>query len=192
MWPMTSDVDNQLLDLISRAAAGEGQAFETLHERFNPLILRVIRRYVRQDVEDVSQQVWISVRQSLSRFDPGISGFPGWVGMIAARKALTVAVRTQRQAGGMHSDPTRFQPGSASADTSPGAGLDRAETQAAIRECAARLRGRPRQVFEMVCMEGMSRSTVAHVLGISEKRVRGALVEARAKLLECLRKKGVF
>ena len=54
----------ELRELIQRAAAGENKAWETLVERFSPLVWRILGKFEslsQEDKEDLSQEVWVSL-----------------------------------------------------------------------------------------------------------------------------------
>jgi len=57
-------------DLISRAAAGDPSAFQTIVERHRSMVYRVAFQFAgnHHDAEDIAQEVFIKVYRSLDRF----------------------------------------------------------------------------------------------------------------------------
>jgi RNA polymerase sigma factor (sigma-70 family) len=109
-WPPTSDT------LIGRLQAdANGPAWGLLVEVYGPLIYRFCRRRGLQDADarDVSQSVFLAIRQGIQRFefDPAKGKFRSWLGTIAAREISRSQQRAQRagqateQATAGHSQP---------------------------------------------------------------------------------------
>jgi hypothetical protein len=70
--PMRDD-HLELLSLLARARNGEEQAWDTLVDRYAPLIWSICRRYrlADADAKDVSQSVWLHLVDHLGRIrDP--------------------------------------------------------------------------------------------------------------------------
>jgi RNA polymerase sigma factor (sigma-70 family) len=90
--------DNPVLtDLVTRAAAGEKQAWDALVERFSPLIWSICRRHRldNADAEDVGQNVWLLLMKQLGNIhDP--AALPGWLVTVTRRECLRV-LRTQQR-----------------------------------------------------------------------------------------------
>ena len=76
-------------DLVTRAGNGDKQAWDTLVERYAPLIWSFCRRYrlSNADANDVGQRVWLQLVSQLDKIrDP--AALPGWL-----------ATATQRECG---------------------------------------------------------------------------------------------
>jgi len=76
-------------DLVTRAGNGDKQAWDTLVERYAPLIWSICRRYrlSSADANDVGQRVWLQLVSQLDTIrDP--ASLPGWL-----------AATTQRECG---------------------------------------------------------------------------------------------
>ena len=69
-------VDVQLVDAINQ---GEDRAFNSLMMRYQPQVLRVVSRYVRNpsDIMDVMQEVFIKMHQNLHNFRVTVLFIPG-------------------------------------------------------------------------------------------------------------------
>ena len=149
----------------------------------------IASRFGFEDVDDLCQKVWLSVREALGRYDPERASFTRWLEIIARRKAISEREGRQRRqrliqrVGDARSDETN-------ANLAGEHGLDDRELLAVIRSCAEELRGREREVFCLRYYCDLSTEQIANACDISEQRVRGALTEARKKLAGCLQHRG--
>jgi RNA polymerase sigma factor (sigma-70 family) len=77
-------------DLVTRARTGDKQAWDTLVERYAPLIWRICGRHrLGADAEDISQSVWLRLVGQLDKIrDP--AALPGWLATTTRRECLRV------------------------------------------------------------------------------------------------------
>jgi len=83
--------EDAVADLVSSAKDGDARAWDTLVERYTPLIQSVCRRLqVRgADAEDVSQAVWLRFVEHLDNLrEP--AALPGWLTTTAQRECWRV------------------------------------------------------------------------------------------------------
>ena len=75
-------------DLVTRAGAGDKQAWDMLVERYAPLIWSICCRYqLGADAEDISQSVWLRLVGQLDKIrDP--AALPGWLATTTRRECL--------------------------------------------------------------------------------------------------------
>jgi RNA polymerase sigma factor (sigma-70 family) len=88
----------EIIDLVTRAAKGDKDAWNGLVERFSPLIWSICRKYrlSDQDAEDVGQSVWLQLLDQLEKIrDP--AALPGWLVTVTRRECLRVK-ESQRKA----------------------------------------------------------------------------------------------
>jgi len=80
--------DLAVIDLVTRARNGNKQAWDTLVERYAPLIWSICRRHrLSADAEDLGQIVWLRVVRQLDKIrDP--AAFPGWLATTTRRECL--------------------------------------------------------------------------------------------------------
>ncbi len=75
-------------DLVYSAQTGRQDAFAVLYERFLPVVYARVRfKIPENDVEDVTQEVFIAVLRSLNNFK-GNSKFGTWIRTITNRKIV--------------------------------------------------------------------------------------------------------
>jgi len=73
--------------LVAQASHGDQQAWDTLVERYAPLIWSICRRYRlgRADTEDVGQSVWLQLVDRLEQVrEP--AALPGWIATTTRRQ----------------------------------------------------------------------------------------------------------
>lgn len=189
--------------LIARLRAGDERTFEDVVTRFYPAMLAVARGYVRSRsvAEEVVQETWLSVLNSLDRFE-GRSSLRTWVLRIVANTAQTRGLREARvvPASSLQSDgdepavePERFRgasdpfPGhwwSSPTDwrTVPESKLLSQETLDVVIDTIDELPELQRAVIAMRDVAGCDSDEVCQMLEISEGNQRVLLHRARARV----------
>jgi RNA polymerase sigma-70 factor (ECF subfamily) len=191
--------------LVEQLRAGDEAAFAELVRRYQRLMLRVARGYVRTDAvaEEVVQESWLAVVRGIERFE-GRSSFKTWLLRIVANRAMTQGAKEARSVPfasleDEDSDepsvsPERFHPAG-----EPGAGAwsappepwpeDRvlaAETRAAIERAIEELPPMQRAVVWMRDVEGWTSEEVAGALDISPGNQRVLLHRGRQRVRAAL------
>ncbi len=98
--------DPSVTHLVTRARAGDKQAWDVLVERYAPLVWSICRRYRLggADADDVGQNVWLQLVDHLDRIrDP--AALPGWLATTTRRecsRVLRAAPRTHAGGYGLH------------------------------------------------------------------------------------------
>ena len=91
---------DQLSDeqLVTAYRAGEGGAFELLLRRYHPELFQFLARFVgdRAAAEDLFQEAFLQVHQSIATFDPA-KRFKPWLFTIAANKARDYLRKNSRR-----------------------------------------------------------------------------------------------
>lgn len=77
-------------DLLLSVARGDQMAFSELYDRLAPRVLGLVRRLVRDHAqsEEVTQEVFLEIWQSASRFEPNKGGASTWILTMAHRRAI--------------------------------------------------------------------------------------------------------
>jgi RNA polymerase sigma-70 factor (ECF subfamily) len=195
--------------LLRRLRTGDECAFIALVERYQSLMLRVARTYVRTPsvAEEVVQETWVGVLDGLDRFE-GRSTLKTWLFRILTNRAKTRGERESRctpfscMAGGDEDedavDVDRFLPGdhgrwpgqwaAAPSDWErvPDERLLGRETIDCIRVAVDDLPARQREVIVLRDIEGWSAEEVCDALDVSEVNQRVLLHRARSKVRAAL------
>jgi RNA polymerase sigma-70 factor (ECF subfamily) len=189
--PAASDID-----LVTRAKAGELDAFEALTNRYEQRVYSLALRMLRQeqDAEDVTQQTFLSAVENLDGFR-GEASFATWLLRIATHAALKV-IRKKR---GL--DTVSLEEATEEADSygtiphpeyiadwrqSPEQLVQKNEIQRLLDDALAKLDEKHRLVFLLRDVEGLSVKETAEALGLSEANTKVRLLRARLQLRELL------
>jgi RNA polymerase sigma-70 factor (ECF subfamily) len=193
--------------LVARLRAGDEQAFESLVTRYYGTMLAVALTHVktRAVAEEVVQEAWLGVLQSLDRFE-GRSSLKTWILAILVNKAKTRAVREARtvpfaslapDAGEPAVEPDRFR---GAQDAFPGhwraypgdwralpdATVQDRETLAVAMRAIGELPPQQRAVIAMRDVAGCGAEEVCAELGLSEGNQRVLLHRARSRVRAAL------
>ena len=192
--PPTSEIGDR--ELVSRAQAGELDAFETLTTRYEQRVFSLAMRMLRQeqDAEDVTQQTFLSALENLNGFR-GEASFATWLFRIATHAALKVirkhkGLKTvsleEATEGADRADSVPHPEFIADWRQSPEQLVQKHEIQRLLDEALARLDEKHRLVFLLRDVEGLSVKETAEALGLSEANTKVRLLRARLQLREHL------
>lgn len=181
--------------LVTRARAGDYEAFESLVKKYERRVLTLAMRIVGQqhDAEEVVQQTFLSVIEHIQEFREEAQ-FGTWLTRIATNHALallrkratrrTVSYTEQRSDEG-YGDIPRPDVIAQWADT-PDEIASRRETRRLVDKAMEELDEKYRLVFLLRDVEGLSTQETAEALGISPSNVKVRLLRARLMLRERL------
>jgi RNA polymerase sigma-70 factor (ECF subfamily) len=193
----TSETTEHLLmeddQLINQARAGDETAYEQLVTKYGKRVLSIAARFFRHpDVrEDIAQEVFIKVYQSLDMFRPG-EPFEPWLTKIALNTCYDHLRQIKRRKELKFSEITEEE----------AAWLDRQRSEQAMsafedeqaREAAARLAEKvletlapdDRMALLLFERDGLSTAEIAEILGWSRANVKVRLFRARRALRQTL------
>jgi RNA polymerase sigma-70 factor (ECF subfamily) len=196
--------------LLAALRRGDETAFNTLVDRYGPLMLRLALAHVpsRAVAEEVVQEAWLGVLRGLDRFE-GRSSLQSWIASIVLNTARTRGQRERRtlplsflqrrrEEGREHPavDRERFQgrrgerPGWWAVPPDrweePDERLSREEARAVMLEAIAGLPPRQREVIGLRELSGWSAEEACNALGLSETNQRVLLHRARSKVRSAL------
>jgi RNA polymerase sigma-70 factor (ECF subfamily) len=173
--------------LVERTLAGDLGAFETLVQRYQGLVRRLVARVVGEDeAEDVTQDSLLRAFHRLSQFR-GAASFRAWLLRIAHNTAVNAVVRRrpepveQAEVEAAHAE--RRASGSTPADR-----LESRERRERLESKLRLLRPAHRVVLVLRDLEGLSYEEIAEITGSPLGSVKGRLHRARAELIDLLRK----
>jgi RNA polymerase sigma factor (sigma-70 family) len=171
-------------DLVTRARNGDEQAWDTLVERYVPLIWSICRRHRLggADADDVGQTVWLRLVDQLGKIrDP--AALPGWLATTTWRECDRVlrTARGRRAAGYPPTAETIPDDQGVTAEQE----LLAAETHAALREAFRRLPPRYQQLITLLTEDPpMPYADISARLGIPV----GSIGPTRRRCLDKLRR----
>ena len=173
---------------VSRARAGDSDAFRLLVEQHSRPVFRVAYRMTgnEHDADDVVQETFLRVYRQLDRFQER-ANFGTWLHRIAINCALDLLRsrgRIDRHYGG---DPEEAEmTGAASTDPQQDRLLVGAELRDQVAAAMERLSGNERTAFVLRHFEGMPVEEIGKTLGIQVNAAKHTIFRAVRKLRESL------
>ena len=186
---MSAFLDSDLPpDTVSRARAGAVDAQESIYRAFQRPVRTLARRLVSRPAvaEELAQDVFIEVLQSLGQFD-GRGSFAGWVRAITVRKCL-MHLRSPWQRG------LRWVEALTDDDLGVGSAAGKHEGPAAaldLERALAQLGDTARVVVWLHDVEGYTHAEIGALLGGTASLSKSQLARAHARLRELLEPGGV-
>jgi RNA polymerase sigma-70 factor (ECF subfamily) len=187
-------------DLLARCRKGDAAAWDGLFERHYAAAGRFIFQlgsdFTREDVEEISQEVFLSVIRNIESFH-GESQFQTWLFRIAANKArdyrerrnaakrgggqTTVSLQAEDPESGLSIDPPSSAP-------TPDATLMSAENVGLVHEALGQLGEPCREIIELRYFGDLSYEEISNTLQLNAKTVSSRLSKCLDRLEEIARK----
>ncbi|HEX9622701.1 MAG TPA: RNA polymerase sigma factor [Polyangiaceae bacterium] len=149
-------------DLMVAYAAGDLSAFRELFARYAPILLRLLLRdlRVREEAQDLLQQVFLQLHRARRDYDPDRRVKP-WLYTIALNLKREYFRFQKRRPTTSLEDTVRAEPVDTSFDP------ERADEARRVRRALGTLPPEQREVIELHWFEGLSFPEVAECLGIT-------------------------
>jgi RNA polymerase sigma-70 factor, ECF subfamily len=172
------------IEIIERIKHGDSEAYAVLVEKYHRKLLNFIYRLTGDEkcVEDIGQEVFLSVYQSLQRFDASRgTPFSAWLFIIARNRCIS-HIRERR---GRISIPIDDVPDIAAPMHTPEKELIDAERQQALLRSLDQL-PEPYKSTIFRSLRGDSIERIASEEGVSSGTVKSRLFRAREKIKRML------
>lgn len=194
--PIRTTVDKDISDveLASRIADGDQQAFEFLMRRYNRVLYRTARSVLKDDAEaeDVLQDAYLLAYRRIDQFR-GDAKLSTWLTRIVVNEAIARSRKRSRRAQVISLDG-EIEWDSEAAEANMNEATPEQPERAALRAEARRLLEKKidelpeafRTVFMLRALEEMSVEETSACLGIPEATVRTRFFRARGLLRESL------
>jgi len=179
---------NQYTDqhYIDKSLEGDTRAFSTLVERYQNYVFTIVVRMVRvrEEAEEVAQDVFIKAYGSLSSFR-GESKFSSWLYSIAYRKALDAIRKNKKhRSSELIEDITEGEVAEVDNALSY---LEAQERKQKIEESISKLGETEAAIVTMYYYESQSVREIAKITQLSEDNVKIKLHRSRKKLFSSLK-----
>jgi len=178
----SSSPGDALPELVAAAVAGNRTAWDTLVQRYAPLITSVTRRFglTPSDADDVRQNVWLRLVEHLADLrEP--RALPGWIVTTTRREALRVLSTRRRVEVADPQTDTRLD---TITNDEPDANLLRAERRQAVHAGLAELQAPQRDLLLLTFADtDISYRQISQRLGIPT----GSIGPTRARCLHKLK-----
>lgn len=174
-------------ELIHSILQGNQRDYERLIQKYHPNVFRTAMGLLhnKEDAEELTQDVFIKVYQSLSTF-AGKAAFSTWLYRITVNTGLTYLRKKKRQRIWVSLSSLFQQP---SADKQPEVLVTEKSEREIIQQAIESLQQKQRIAFVLAKYEELPQKQVALVMGISEGAVEQLLLRAKYNLKKILGKK---
>jgi RNA polymerase sigma factor (sigma-70 family) len=179
-------VDDQFRQLMRAAQGGDGDAYRALLTALSPRIRRIVRSrrafLDADDVEDLVQDVLLSVHAVRATYDPSRPFMPWLLAIVRNRLADAARRYVRQQAHEVHVDDPHVTFADAAAKSHD-------EGTADLEALAQAVRGLPagqRQAIELLKLQEMSLKEAAAATGVSVGALKVATHRAMATLRRML------
>lgn len=171
---------------INKILNGDTNAFTVLVDRYKDLVFTLALRMVknREEAEEVSQDTFIKVYNSLNRFK-GDSKFSTWIYRVAYNTCLDRLKKNKRQEYTVAIDEyTEHQ-----VKTLENAldALEEQEKQLAIKKCLEMLPSEDSFILTLYYFEELSLDEISKITGLKPNNVKVKLFRSRKKLATILK-----
>jgi len=180
-------------ELVRKAQKGDKQAFEELIQRHQHRVFAVARGILKrqEDVEDISQQVFVKAYFSLKRFDQR-AAFSTWLYKITVNECWDLLRKKKVRPLVFEAELSEEQARRYSASEKPLADApdvsDRLEARERVERLLEHLDKRDRAMLVLKEIEGFSVDEIAEVLNLNANTVKVRLFRARRRVVKLARK----
>ncbi|MEN8117565.1 MAG: RNA polymerase sigma factor [Bacteroidota bacterium] len=166
-------------ELVKQVLNGNNNAFRFLVSKYQRLVLHIVGRIVQQqdEVEDISQEVFIKVFKTLKKFR-GESKLSTWMAKIAYNTAIT-HIRKQKNKGELSYSE---QPGLIVQEVDTGANqnlIEKEEAKKYLLNLIEKLPVNYRTVLTLYHLDEFSYKEIEEITGMPEGTVKSYLSRAR-------------
>ena len=180
-------------ELVRSAQRGSKEAFEELVHRHQNRVFAVARGILKrqEDVEDISQQVFVKAYFALKKFDQR-SAFTTWLYKITVNECWDLLrkkkVRPLVYEGDFNEEQTRrFQSTKEQSDGAPDL-VDRLDARDRVERLLGFLDERDRGMLVLKEVEGFAIEEIAEIFDLNANTVKVRLFRARQRILSQLKK----
>jgi RNA polymerase sigma-70 factor (ECF subfamily) len=173
--------------LVTRAKAGDAQAFDELVRRYRKRIYALALHLTgsSSQADDIAQDVFLKAYRALDQFE-GRSEFFTWVYRMAVNRALNAKRDRERRGEQTMDDPRLELAIAVDARGNPALAAELRQTYARLLRALDGLPGEMRTSVVLVALQGFSHAEAAVVQKVSEGTVAWRMHEARRRLHEAM------
>jgi RNA polymerase sigma-70 factor (ECF subfamily) len=174
---------DQLLSLVAR---GDEQAFASLYDLVSSRVFGLVRRVIRNPAmaEEVTQEVFVQVWRTATRYEPAAGSATAWIGTIAHRRAVD---RVRSEEAHTRRAERYVEQAPVEPSSTPEAVLDDLD-RVRVRRALDILTPVQRESVELAYYGGYTHVEVASLLdlplGTVKTRIRDGLIRLRGSLEE--------
>jgi RNA polymerase sigma-70 factor, ECF subfamily len=173
-------------DLLKKLRVGDQVAFKELVDLYSQKVINTCYRFLldRQDAEDIGQEVFVEVYQSI-RFFQGNSKLSTWIYRIAVTKSLDEIKKKNRKKRISSVGKLLHLDGVANwlvGGTQPDHALQQSERLMLVMQALNKLPDNQRVAFTLSKMEGYTNPEIAELMNTSIQAIELLLTRAKKKV----------
>lgn len=182
---------DQDLELLQRCLAGENSAWEGLLKVYTRKIYNLCYRFTgrAEEAEDLTQEVFIKIFQTLRSFDAAQGSFSTWLHRVARNHLVDHYRRTKAD---RLTDSIEDDVETVAAKPSPGIGpvasLEARELKEQLQRALDRLSPDLREAVVLRDLQDLDYLEVAQVLGVPQGTVKSRINRGRLELAKVLKR----
>jgi RNA polymerase sigma-70 factor (ECF subfamily) len=177
--------------LVKRCLAGDNSAWEALLQDHTRKIYNLCYRFTGRpsEAEDLTQEVFIKIFQTLKTFDAAQGTFPTWLARVARNHLVDHYRRTKKdrvtssledEVGGMEEKP--------SPTVEPVAQVESRERKELLQQALDRLSPDLREAVVLRDLQDLDYDEIAQVLGVPEGTVKSRINRGRLELARVIKR----
>jgi RNA polymerase sigma-70 factor (ECF subfamily) len=178
-------------ELLKRCLAGDSTAWEELLRAHTRKVYNLCYRFSGQggDAEDLAQEVFIKVFQTLRSYDPAQGSFRTWLNRVARNHLVDHYRRTRkdRLTSSIEDEPVQLEEKPA-AGTSPVERVEWRERKELLQAALDRLSPDMREAVILRDLQDLDYQEIAQVLGVPEGTVKSRINRGRLELARVLKR----
>lgn len=175
--------------IVIRCLQGEDTAWEDVVKRYGPKIYGLSYRYTRRrdEAEDLTQEIFLRVYQSLPKFRVETSSFNCWLLKVGRNLLIDHYRRTCRShAADKALDDGEDERFVDQQSSDPLRSLEQKEKGWIVRRALSRVSSESRQAIVLHDLHGMDYSEIARICGLPVGTVKSRISRGRARLARIL------
>lgn len=189
---MSLDPNQNLRELIAKAAEGDVRAFDDLYMATSRWLLSRVRRLVGDSLaEDVLADVYLQVWRSLRTFDAARGQPMAWLSTIARSRALD-QLRTERYVHGGLQNAPETEVAELGHTHGPAEVLEMAQMRATVHGCLAALSTKERMVLALAYFGEFTQREISSQTGLPLGSVKTLMSRSQHKLRTTLAPASMF
>lgn len=178
-------------DLVKRCLTGDDSAWEALLRAHNRKIYNLCYRFTGNttEAEDLTQEVFIKIFQTLRTFDPVQGQFTTWLNRVARNHLVDHYRRTRhdRATTSLDDQEEGFDP-KAGASSGPSSEVEARERKELLQTALGRLSPDMREVIILRDLQELDYAEIAVVLGVPAGTVKSRINRGRLELARVLKR----
>jgi len=181
--------------LVMRCLAGENSAWEVLLKAHTRKIFNLCYRFTGRptEAEDLTQEIFIKIFQTLQSFDEAHGTFATWLNRVARNHLVDHYRRTRRDrvTSSLDDEPGTMQE-TPSPAAGPGAEVESRERRELLQQGLEKLSPDLREAVILRDLSDLDYDEIAQVLGVPQGTVKSRINRGRLELARVLKRMEVM